>query len=137
MGCINFGEGRLAARVGGFARRAELLERLDRVADASGGPATAARRIAGFPYLRVDATLVVFARRPLTDAEYDRWVEAMAALDRAAREIELARGTEGRAMGAAAWECADRLRLADAGSPRTRTLLRERVASIAGSSEPK
>ncbi len=129
-GCINFGEGRLAARVGAIAQCADSLDAVDRQVDASGGPIGHARRVPGFPYLRADRELARQALRPLTDAQYEHWVGAMATRDREARLAELSRLQVDRTVPIEQMECAERLRAADLGSPRTRTLLQDRVKAI-------
>jgi hypothetical protein len=72
------------------ARCTQMYAALDR-AVASGQVSDAmAARVEGFPYLRVDRFLASFRAEPLAGAAFDQWVEAMAAMDRAARGIEFA-----------------------------------------------
>ena len=131
-GCVNLGEGRLAARVGAHERCAESHRLIDTAVRDAGVQDGAHPAVPGFPYLRVSRFLASFANQAKTDAQFERWVGAMAMLDRDARRFELANLPPSAAatldpMLRDTLECADALRQADLGCPRTRTLLRESV----------
>jgi hypothetical protein len=49
-----------------------------------------AARIAGFPYLRADRLLASFTEQPLSDAQFDAWLQRLRDMDRKARSLEIA-----------------------------------------------
>lgn len=70
------------------ARCMAYLAALDRIVDDAGVRDAEARRVPGFPYLRVDRFLASF-RDAVGDDALAAWSEAMLRLDRDAREVEL------------------------------------------------
>jgi len=59
------------------------------VADAAVGDGLAAR-IEGFPHLRADRFLASYATQPMSEAQFDEWLERLLALGNTAREYEIA-----------------------------------------------
>lgn len=100
-----------------------------------------ARRIEGFPYLRIDRELASVAPDALTRLRFDEWLDGLAALDRLARGFELrnlpaaardalaggARPVQRGALSAALARCAETLRRADFALPETRDVLMPRA----------
>ncbi len=98
-----------------------------------------AARIEGFPYLRVNRLLASFRDQARSAPAFEAWVDALAALDAAARRAELANlpatagepgSPGGTALAAPLGHCRAVLRRADARSGRLQRLLpaRARVA---------
>jgi len=120
---------------------ARFLAALDAAVARAGVADAGAARVPGFPYLRVDRFLAGEAPHP-QGARFDAWVDAMRALDRGGRRVEMAnlpRAARARAASAAppgartlagaTDTCADVLRVADLGDPRLRDRL-VRVAAV-------
>jgi hypothetical protein len=74
---------------GEVARCERLYRTLDEAVAAAGVPDGGEARVTGFPYLRVDRFHASFGAKPLGDAAFRAWVDALIALDRAARRAEL------------------------------------------------
>jgi hypothetical protein len=67
-----------------------LYAAADRAVQRAGVRDGAAARIDGFPHLRVDRLLASFADQPLSDAQFDAWLQRLRATDRKARSFEIA-----------------------------------------------
>jgi hypothetical protein len=96
---------------------ARLLQRVDEQIDARGVRDAAARRVPGFPYLRVDRFTASLdgAARQMGRAGFAAWSELMAQADRQARAAELANA--GQPVPAAALDaCRYTLAVADSGA---------------------
>lgn len=116
----------------------DLLEAIDRAADAAEVNDALASRIAGFPYLRTSRFLASFAAQPLSEAAFREWVERMRRLDEEARSIEVANLPRARReallkavpapfradLPTYMRECSARLKYADLADERSGALLR-------------
>jgi len=69
---------------------AALYAASDRAVERAGVRDGEAARVDGFASLRVDRLLASFAHEPMSDAQFEAWVQRMGELDRAARGYELA-----------------------------------------------
>ncbi len=94
---------------------ARLFQASDRLVDAAGTRDAQAPRVPGFPYLRVDRLLAeVAAQSHFTAPQAQAWNAALAALDSAARRIELGNsGHDAAASIDALTACRQLLALAD------------------------
>lgn len=111
---------------------ARLLEQADRLVDAAGVRDAQEPRVPGYPYLRADRLSEALAARAEGEAAFADWTARLAALDDAARRIELANlaGTGVVAPGVRVpgadelQACRARLLAADAATPAARDALR-------------
>lgn len=124
-----------------LARCESLLAELDTVVAGQGRSDAGAARITGYPHLRVDRLLASFRDEVGDYTRFIAWLERLRALDRTARDTEIANLDPGesraaalltQAGGVAALEaqaqgCADRLADADAASEFARARIQQRV----------
>ncbi|HYQ90964.1 MAG TPA: hypothetical protein VES89_02505, partial [Candidatus Competibacteraceae bacterium] len=121
------------------ARCLALYESVDRIVAEQGYSPSSPARIAGFPYLRVNRFLASYREQPLNSTQRTAWLEHLAELDRAARQIELsslpapmlaeltARQTMAPNLPTALQHCSRQLQTADLADPERFTVLRERA----------
>ena len=109
----------------------QLFARADRLVDAAGVRDAQEPRVPGFPYLRTDRLAEALAQNIDGEASFAAWASRLAALDDAARRIELANlgsttaSPDERAPDADVLrDCRTRLLAADAADARTRDALR-------------
>lgn len=67
-----------------------FLGKLDGWVAAAGVRDAASYPVKGYPFLRMSRLLASFANEPMSDAGFRQWINAMAALDRTARAMEIA-----------------------------------------------
>jgi hypothetical protein len=117
---------------------ARYIAALDRAVDEAGVADRQARRIAGFPYLRVNRFLASFAEQDLSGPALTAWLDRLEALDREARQVEIdnlpaaLRQELGDPVGEtdlrrAVAVCGDQLRDLDLATPENIRLLRARA----------
>ena len=114
-----------------LAQCARLFARADRLVDAAGVRDAQEPRLPGYPYLRADRLGEALASRSDGDAAFAAWTARLAALDDAARRIELANlsapaAPSGEALSDAdaLRDCRTRLLAADTAGPAARDALR-------------
>ncbi len=120
---------------------ARLYSALDDAVERAGVRDAQARRIEGFPYLRIDRELASAAEFTLTRRRLDEWLDALSALDSVARGFELrnlpraereavvavTQQMETTETEAALARCSTTLREVDFASPETRDVLMART----------
>lgn len=106
----------------------EQLQTLDRQLVRQGLQAAGARRIPGFPHLRVTRFWASFREQPMTPGQQRVWVEGLREEDRHARFLELQRlGKRGEDWAGLVEDCGQRLLQATLHDPQQMQRLRERA----------